>query len=150
MTDIEAVEQTVYRYHRFYDDRRLDEVVDLFADDAVMVEGNAGFRIESKAGIREFLVRYLGIDEVPAGEVGIPMAHCLVNPLIDVDGDTASAVADYFALLYLDDDPHLAAMGRSSYRLVRQGDRWLLSEVNMSVQVGQAAMALLQSRGFAG
>jgi len=78
------------------------------------------------------------------------MAHCLVNPLIDVDGDTASAVADYFALLYLDDDPHLAAMGRSSYRLVRQDDRWLLSEVNMSVQVGQAAMALLQSRGFAG
>ena len=59
MTDIEAVEQTVYRYHRFYDDRQLEEVVDLFADDAVMVEGNAGFRIEGKAGIREFLIRYL-------------------------------------------------------------------------------------------
>ena len=150
MTDIEAVEQTVYRYHRYYDDRRLEDVIDLFADDAVMVEGNAGFRVEGRPAIEEFLTRYLGIDEVPSGQPGIPMAHCLVNPLIDVDGDTASAVADYFALLYLDDDPHLAAMGRSSYRLTRAGDRWLLSEVDMQVQVGQAAMALLASRGFAG
>ena len=148
MTDTEAVEQTMYRYQRYYDDRRLNEVMELFTEDAVMSTANIDFRCEGREAIHQFLHAYLGMEEVAQGESAPPMAHCLVNPVIDVDGDTASAEADYFVLLWLDHDPHLAAMGRACYRMVRQADRWRIRELTMNVQVGKAASGLLQSRGY--
>ena len=148
ITDTETVEQTMYRYQRYYDDRRIDDILDLLTDDAVISTSNIDFRCEGRDAIRTFLGAYLGIEEVSQGAEAPPMAHCLVNPVIDVDGNTATAVADYFVILWLDEDPQLSAMGRASYTMVRHGDRWRISAVDMNVQVGKAALALLQGRGY--
>jgi hypothetical protein len=64
------------------------------------------------------------------------VTHCLVNPIIDVDGDVASASFDYFCLGLVDGVLRLVSGGRFVFhRLVRYRDRWRIDELEFAISV---------------
>jgi hypothetical protein len=127
------VRRTLERYMRYNDDRRLDQILALFAPDAV-------YRVAGRI--------YTGHDQIRAFFVGVGYqegrpqwiddgqlmvmprsAHLLSNPLIDVDGDDAVAESD-FVVVERDDLGHgrISLAGRYRDRLRRQGGTWLFAE----------------------
>src|SRR3990172_11585987 len=82
LEDLEAIRQLKARYCRLCDDGYdADRLADLFTEDAVWDGGMLG-KAEGRERIRRFFQR--------SPEV-IPFSvHMVMNPLITVDGDTAS------------------------------------------------------------
>ena len=54
--------------------------------------------------------------------------HVAINPLIDVDGDTATARTDYVFVGRTADGLAVTSAGRYHDRLVRDGGRWRFAE----------------------
>ena len=148
MTEVEAIKRTVYEYQHFYNARRVDDVVDLFTEDGVLRSGNMDLGCEGRDRIRAFLDSYLGVGDPAAEETSLRPGARVVNPVIELAGDgaTASVEADFFALLWLDGNPHLASMGRTRYELVREEDRWRIRVLETTVRISKATMAVLAAR----
>lgn len=127
MTDTEALLAIVSGYCQYYDDGRVDELVDLFTADASL---RVNLLDASRAGrddIRAFFAELVG-----AGHGGM---HCAVNPLVEVDGDTATAAVDYFWLGVIDGAYRIGSAGRYNYRFVREPDRWRACALDIAVLV---------------
>ena len=85
MEDMDRIEQLKYRYCRSFDEGDLDALIALFAADAVCELDSFG--------------TWRGVGEIRAGfaeqmvNTGVPgrVMHVVSNPLIDIDGDHASA-----------------------------------------------------------
>lgn len=94
--DIVAIEQLLYRYAHVLDRGTLHEVMPVFAADAVLIVDNSGneTRHEGAAAVGAWLQEY-HYDEA---ERIRNMRHKISTPLIDVEGDSATAVS------YLDAD----------------------------------------------
>jgi 3-phenylpropionate/cinnamic acid dioxygenase small subunit len=128
-----AVRRTLERYMRFNDDRRLDDILALFAPDAVYQVG--GRKMTGLDEIRRFFTE-LGYragrphwhDD---GQLMVMprSAHVLSNPVIDVDGDVARAESD-FVVLDRDESGHgrFSLIGRYRDRLARVGETWVFTE----------------------
>jgi len=125
------IREVLERYMRYNDDGALDRLVALFDEDAVLqVMGRV---MRGHEQIRAFLgAGGVFVDGKPLwtdpGQLLLQprSAHLSSNPVIDVDGDTATAETD-FAVVQRDDDgrARVALVGRYRDRL-RKNDagRW--------------------------
>ena len=130
-----AIRETLERYMRYNDDGALDRLVGLFAEDAVLqVMGRV---LRGHEQIRAFLGGGgVFVDGRPRwtdpGQLLLQprSAHLSANPVIDVDGATATVETD-FAVLQRDDDgrARVALVGRYRDRLRKRDDgQWVFVE----------------------
>jgi hypothetical protein len=128
-----AVRRTLERYMRYNDDRRLDDIMTLFAPDAVyrvagrMMTGHDEIRaFFTELGYRAGRPRWHDDDRLM---VMPRSAHVLANPVIDVTGDLALAESD-FVVVDRDESGHgrFSLIGRYRDRLRRAGDSWVFTE----------------------
>jgi ketosteroid isomerase-like protein len=154
-----AIREILERYMRANDDGALDQLVSLFAPDGIyQVTGNT---LRGHSEIREFFGRTGSFtDGRPAwtepGELYKQprSAHVLSNPIIEVEGDDASAECD-FTVVNRDADGHayISLVGRYRDHLRRQTDgRWLIARrTGVSVaRPGQAGTDTEWRRALAG
>lgn len=115
----QAIERIFSCYCRYIDDRRLDDVAALFAPDGVL-------------SLEQFDVRACGPAEVRTKldaitDERIKGTHASFNHLIDIDGDAATATAD-FMLVEFGGAPRIMTVGRYHARFVRAGASWKIGE----------------------
>lgn len=121
MSDRDGILTTFARYCQAIDDRRGDDVAAQFTDDGVWTTPGATYR---------------GHDEILAYARSLPpyppdgkIKHITVNPVIEVDGDSATAVSDF---IVMQQRPGVGGTmyrgGRYHDRLVKKDGRWLLAE----------------------
>jgi ketosteroid isomerase-like protein len=121
-----AIEQLLNRYCHKLDRGEIDAVVELFADDAVLIpayEGDA--RHTGRAAVRAWYTRYAA--NTIAAVRGL--RHKISTAMIEVDGDSATSVC------YLDADSVNLQTGKRSLvggryedRFVRTPDGWRIAE----------------------
>jgi hypothetical protein len=95
-----AIREVLERYMRFNDDRAADRIAELFDENAIFQV--VGRLVVGRDAIREF---FGGADEQPKpwterGELlkQPPSVHLSANPVIDVDGDTATSELDFLVV----------------------------------------------------
>lgn len=129
MTDADAIRNLVARYFMYLDDRNYDAWAALLADDcAIHVYGRVVVGREQNS-------EFIAAGQIP-GQHG---RHLACNTLVEVDGDTASAISDYFYLARMGPPKHerfeVLDFGRYYDRLVRIDRGWLFSERRIDVEL---------------
>jgi ketosteroid isomerase-like protein len=125
-----AIRDVLERYMRFNDDLAADRIAELFDEDA-------RFQVMGRVHIGRDAIRAMfnrdGANRPPwtaAGELFSQPAsvHISSNPVIDIDGDTASAESDFLVVRRdADGRAHSVLVGRYRDRLRRGGDgRWVI------------------------
>jgi 3-phenylpropionate/cinnamic acid dioxygenase small subunit len=119
VTDEEAIRNHISRYFQLLDDRDYEGWAALLTPDARVTIND--------------------VDAWPP-DVQVPGQrgqHVSVNPIVKVDGDTATAVFDYFYFAQIGPPgfqrQEIFNFGRYHDRLVRTDDGWRLTEVAMKV-----------------
>jgi ketosteroid isomerase-like protein len=126
--DFAAICDLKSRYCWYFDDGDLEGVVSLFTDDAVCELGTFGSwrgRAEIEAGYRAQMVD----SQVPGGRM-----HALSNPLVEVQGDTATGrwyLVDYDISGGSEQPIRLLASYRDEYR--RVDGRWLMAHTALTI-----------------
>jgi len=115
-----GVQDTLARYCHLVDAGRLDELLLLFMEDAVLEAGDLP-PARGRAAIRE-VFRGTG-ERLAAGAARPLIRHHLTSVVVDVEGPEAASAASYFLAVTERGVDH---WGRYRDRLVRQGDRWLI------------------------
>jgi 3-phenylpropionate/cinnamic acid dioxygenase small subunit len=128
-----GVRRTLEHYMRYNDDKRLDQILPLFASDAIyrvagrtMVGHEAISAFFEELGYRNGRPRWTDEGHL----LDMPRsAHLMSNPVIEVAGDTATAESD-FAVMDRDETGHATVIlaGRYRDRLRRQGESWVFVE----------------------
>jgi 3-phenylpropionate/cinnamic acid dioxygenase small subunit len=109
-----AIRRTLARYCQLLDDGRFDEWVEVFSDDvAFSVMGQVA---HGRDAVRRLIE--------PVQQADARGRHILSEPLITVDGDTASAATDY---CFVSRELAVSSAGRYHDVLVRDGDEWRIS-----------------------
>jgi 3-phenylpropionate/cinnamic acid dioxygenase small subunit len=127
-----AIREVLERFMRCDDDKAMDQMMELFDEEAVFQAGD-GEHVGHDA-IRAFISRTQQPDPphwTSPGQLGRQpsTAHVCVNPLIEVDGDAATAESD-FVVFMLDETerPFPAYVGRFRDHLRREeSGRWLIT-----------------------
>jgi len=123
LEDERAILRTLHRYGHAIDAGDEAAWLDCFTDDATFSargqrEGQTTFSVTGRAALAELI----------AGMSRRPFAfhsHCVVDPLIDLDGDEAHVESYLFVLQEHDGAPVLRLFGRYHDELVRGADgRW--------------------------
>ena len=119
MTDQDDIRNVIARYFQLLDDRAFDDWRRLLTDDcAVTINGE----------------RRWPPDVQIMGQRG---KHIAVNQVIEVDGDRAEVLFDYFYIAEIGPPRFerlvVLSFGRYRDRLVRRDGRWLLASVAMDV-----------------
>jgi hypothetical protein len=136
-----AIVRALHEYAHAMDDGREEAWVDAFTPDAIfdVVEVVGGRRVHREEGHGD-LARYVaGYPKPPAFR-----KHVVVDPIIDVSGDSARVEA-YWLLLQRDDNdgqPVMAAFGRYHDRLVKLDGRWRIAERYAEVEASTASTAV--------
>jgi len=114
LVSVHRLERLKHEYCRCIDEGDVAGFVDLFTDEAT-VDFATREPYHGRDEIRGFL-------ETHEGEAD-RMAHMAVNPLIDVDGDSATGRWNYIVFLGRDDGTELGqGVYHETYR--REPDRW--------------------------
>lgn len=133
MTDLEArvarledergVLRTLHAYGHAIDYGDEEGWVDCFTEDGVFdVRGRLTFAVSGREQLREFISRHSRAPDQWH-------KHLLVEPVIEIDGDTAACAAYFAVVMEIDGEPALRVFGRYRDRLVREADgRWRLRE----------------------
>lgn len=112
--DQDQITRTLARYCQFLDDGDFDRWIELFSEDARLVF--AGTIHEGRPSIREYMQQV----QPPEGRG----KHITSNVLVDVDGDTASALTDYLFVRPTHRGLVPVATGRYHDHLIRAGEDW--------------------------
>jgi hypothetical protein len=88
LLDIEAIKQLHAKYTFYVDGNRWDDVLDLFADDAVGDWGLGGEGTRGRHEGKEEIARFF---KQLAAQEATMFRHMVIQPLIDVSGDKAHA-----------------------------------------------------------
>ena len=120
MTDFEAIHDVLARYNFYGDSGRIDELLQLFADDAVLVTDQATY--DGRMQIR-------GLFESVVGPAPAQIRHFTATHVIDVDGDRATARC-YFQVLTARGLDH---WGRYRDELTRVDGQWLFTRREVRV-----------------
>ncbi len=127
LVDIEQIKQLKHRYCAYCDEQYDPEgIAGLFAEDGVWEGGPFG-RAEGRDGIRQFF-----------GDVSKQVEfanHYVTNPIIDIDGDSATGRWDLWQPMVMTEGPAalwLVAKYREQY--VRSGDQWLFRLLELDVK----------------
>ncbi|MCU1346563.1 MAG: hypothetical protein JWL70_2829 [Acidimicrobiia bacterium] len=118
VNDHELIRQTIALYCQLLDDQRYQELGELFSDDAVLPwEGNT---FHGRAEI----VQKLPATQRPKGTT----RHLPFAPVINVDGEVASAWTDVMVTVHPPEGPALIGwVGRYHQRFVRVDSRWRIT-----------------------
>ena len=115
MSEEEAIRDLMSEYCHLIDDERFEDFMELFTEDAVVTAKIAGTTYRGRQEIRGFL------ENQPPEKRGL---HVTVNHRVQVNGDTATAQADFFVVVPRAGGLHFMSMGRYDDQLVRQDGRW--------------------------
>ena len=137
LEDIEAIRQLKARYCQGCDDDHNPEAVaGCFIEDGLWEGANIGVHARGQQAIRDYIggVR-------ASGRVNSP-AHMVMNPIITVDGDLASAHWR-FVMMYADRSDPAAThfhriVGIYEDEYVRTPSGWLMSALRVTVQENNA------------
>jgi len=127
-----AIEQLLNRYCHKLDRGEIEAVVELFAEDAVLIpEYEGGARHAGRGAVHAWYTHY-GATTIAAVR---GLRHKISTVMIDVSGDQASAVC------YLDADSVNRQTGKRSLvggryedRLVRTAEGWRISERRIVIE----------------
>lgn len=127
LEDIEEIRKLMFDYQRCLDARDLAGQASLFAPDGEWI--GAYGRAQGPAAIEQTFLSHLAeVDEQLASQGatgGSTTVHFLGNPVIDVDGETATAeVPCAFIVQGADGAPVLHTFGHYHDTLGRIGGRW--------------------------
>jgi hypothetical protein len=132
MDDYEQIRRRIALYAHLLDDRRWAELAALFCADGQLPWG--GQTLQGPADIETGL---------PATQPDAPggIKHFVFSPVIDVDGDTASAWTDVIvALVNPDSSAQMSYTGRYHDRFRREDGEWRYSS-HVTVATGGALPA---------
>jgi ketosteroid isomerase-like protein len=120
LEDERAILRTLYRYGHAIDAGDEQAWLDCFTDDATFSsrgqrESQTTFSITGRAALAEFIA---GMSRRPDAF----HSHCVIEPLIDVDGDEARVASYLFVLQEHEATPLLRLFGRYDDELVRCAD----------------------------
>lgn len=120
LEDREAIRDLISRYGPLADSGDADGVASLWAPDGTYAVGGMGEAIGA-AAVGDLISGPVHRDLMAAG-----CAHILSPPVIELNGDAASARC--YSVVFRHDDAAWIAMRVSAnrWRLVRDGERWLV------------------------
>jgi hypothetical protein len=126
LLDEREILRTLYAFAHAIDYGPESAWADCFTEDGVFeVRRRAGTAASFRVAGRDELLRFASTHS-RAPEVW--RKHCLVEPLIEIDGDTATVVSYMWGMQDVD-GPTLGVFGRYRDRLERSADgRWRISE----------------------
>jgi ketosteroid isomerase-like protein len=140
LSDFEAVRRTVVEYGQAHTDGRYRDMQDIYVDDAIFRVEGRGSPIVGRVNIGNYLARRTGRDTAaPAAPTDDPGTF---NPIIEIDGDTALARADYIGFGGGELPFKISSGGRYYFKMVRQPDRWRITEFDVRL----IAPELIRSR----
>lgn len=115
--DLIAIQQLFNRYGNYLDAGEFDKYAELFAEDGELKLGPMG-RVTGRAAIAEMMSKQL------SASIG-QSYHIISNPVIDLDGDTATSEV-MWSVIYRGDGekPVLGMIGRHRDELQRTADGW--------------------------
>jgi len=118
----EAIHETIVNYCFYFDGAEFEKWVDLFTDDGIFDGGALGVQ-KGKDALHAFS------KTVPLTNGSPMMKHCVMNEMIKVNGDKATAKS-YFVVFRSKGEGILvnSLAGRYEDELVKQGDRWLFKK----------------------
>ena len=128
MNEYEAVRRTISLYSQLMDQGRFDEFGDLFTEEATStsiagavnpVSWTARGRTEIVDNTRRIVGKLLEQGDV---------IHQAVNPVIDIEGNTAKAWWDVVVIQITGDGFTPLRSGRYQADFVRSGTRWLITQ----------------------
>ena len=118
LEDLEAIRQVFVDYGHHLDRGDLEAYAELFAEDGEVLLGPMG-RARGRAEIRELMGR------ATAASAGRSW-HLVTNPIIELDGDRATAEVMWTVVVRGEDGQAVLGMlGRHRDVLVRRDGRWL-------------------------
>lgn len=118
LEDLDAIRQLFMEYGRHLDNGDLDSYVALFSEDGELLLGPMG-KARGRDEIKEMMARST---RSSAGRSW----HLITNPIIDLDGDRATAEVMWTVVVRGEDgNPVVPMMGRHRDVLVRRDGRWL-------------------------
>lgn len=92
MCDAEQIRKLIARYAQAIDDARYDDLASLFAEDAEWVTPEGSVR--GPQGVRDFMSAY----RRRGAASDTKTKHLATNSVIDIDGDTATALSDFIVV----------------------------------------------------
>ncbi len=125
LEDVEEIKRLKARYCSYCDDNYdADAIAALFTEDAVWDGGIRG-RADGREEIRSFFVR---------ASQRLPFAiHMVMNPAIEVDGDTAKGSWYLFqACTYAEGDQAVWGSGRYDEEYVRVDGKWMFQNLKLT------------------
>jgi len=121
LEDTEAIRTLLLDYGRLLDARDFDGYAKLFVDESGEWIGADGIHLQGREAIQTWLEKNIGGSRGPARN-----HHLLTNPVINIDGDKATALSKcYFVMSGENNNPDLALSGHYEDMLVRVRGRWL-------------------------
>lgn len=116
----DAIRELMARYCFHFDNGEFDDWLTLFTDDGTFDLGKRG-RMSGRDPLRKFL------QAIPLSN-GLPMMkHCVMNSIVHVDGDRATA-RSYVIVLQGGEALAVSIAGRYEDQLVKAGDTWRFKE----------------------
>ncbi|MCI0893562.1 MAG: nuclear transport factor 2 family protein [Chloroflexi bacterium] len=125
LEDVEEIKHLKARYCGYCDDNYdADAIAGLFTEDAVWDGGIRG-RADGREEIRRFFVR---------ASQRLPFAiHMVMNPIIEVDGDTAKGSWYLFqACTYAEGDQAVWGSGRYDEEYIRVDGKWMFQNLKLT------------------
>ena len=125
LEDREAIRSLLLDYSRHVDGRNWTAFADLFAEDGGTWDGGMGVARGQQA-IIEMMENSIGNQpNVGAGGNGMSNLHLNSNEMIDVQGDSATALSKWvFVMTAEDGGPALVVVGHYDDQLVRENGQW--------------------------
>jgi ketosteroid isomerase-like protein len=119
--EVLAIQELTHRYAWYVDSRCLDQLMTLWADDAVFDASADGASpvCEGAEAVRRY---FAGVNDSVAS-----LTHHLTTQMVVVDGETASGICYFQASAAMDDGTRQGGEGRYEDRYVRRDGRWLFS-----------------------
>jgi 3-phenylpropionate/cinnamic acid dioxygenase small subunit len=116
----DAIRELMARYCFHFDTGEFDQWLTLFTEDGAFDLGARG-RFSGRESLRTFL------KAIPLTN-GLPMMkHCVMNTIVDVEGERASA-RSYFIVVQGGDAPSISVAGRYEDQIVKVGGQWRFKE----------------------
>jgi hypothetical protein len=128
LLDIEDIKKLHARYAFSIDENRWDQVLDLFAEDAVGDWGSGGEGTRGRYQGKKEIVKFLDL----ASKEAVMFRHMLLQPEIEVNGDRARAKWYMFGFgTYNLDEGETPAWTHGMYEndLVREDGKWKLAHL---------------------
>jgi len=100
------IQQLKYRYCYCIDEKRPDDFVELFTEDA-KIEYATREPYHGRAEIRGFIEAH--VDEAER------MAHTALNPVIEVDPGGDSAAGQWYGIVFISNDDGTTSFGQGKY-----------------------------------